>query len=576
MGDIKHFDAFEYYYDLGPTRTLSATSEYVGKSLRTIERWSSAEGWPDEVKKRDIEVLKELRRKSIKNHTKKSSEYQTVIKAGIARFIDNLKNGKIEVDSISDFEKLIKLDAYLDEYAENSLKILAEEDTASSTLSELSKPKLKEIVFDITGGPDREKDEAGIPAYDEGHIYLNRLIPTIYNEYVYEILFKEDSEFSEFVVKGGRHSQKSTVNGILYALTLYMGLGDATASRKTYGKLRDSCFSTIIDAMEKMGIRDDFIFGTAPNSPLLIRTKHNEFVGYFFGLDDEQKIRSFKPKNGTHFNWIEELQTLNRFEDLSGLIATMQRGAYHPKFSYSTNPRPEKTFWTNVELVKPTAQKYIIHTTYLDTPEWWMTKELRARIEEYKTVYPDLYRNEYLGEVCGGKGLVFRRIKEFVADKTKYKTLLRGLDFGLAKNGDPSAYVVVSIDAAKKELYILDEWYKQDTDYPEIARAILDENTNNFTVLCDNADAGGIKQLRIEGVQRALQCKKTRVDTGIRFLQGLTIYIDPIATPNIFREFTEYSYVETKQGDSVLPDKNNHCIDAVRYALSSYIEGFKK
>ena len=37
-----------------------------------------------------------------------------------------------------------------------------------------------------------------------------------------------------------------TKEEIEFALVLYMGLGDATASRQTYNKLRGSCFSAVI------------------------------------------------------------------------------------------------------------------------------------------------------------------------------------------------------------------------------------------------------------------------------------------------------------------------------------------
>ena len=97
---------------------------------------------------------------------------------------------------------------------------------------------------------------------------------------------------------------------------------------------------------------------------------------------------------------------------------------------------------------------------------------------------------------------------------------------------------------------------------------------NNFTVFCDYADNGGLKQLRIEGLKRAIPCKKGKVETGIKWLRGLNaIYIDSNRCPNTWKEFSEYSYVfKRSTGDYVLDEKNNHTIDAVRYALSEFIE----
>ena len=558
---LRHKNAFELYFRL---RSIREVAKEMKVSENSVEKWNKEFNWQERVIEREKVICQRVEEENIKSEVDLRSKFTQGLKGAIDLFLDNLSKGAVKVETVSDFDKLGKL------YLEFKKAAAVEEQSAFATSK-----KRKKVVFDINGEPDREKDLKGVPVYDDENIYLNRLIPKIYNEYVWNVLFSEDYIYTEYVLKGGRNSVKSTVNAILFGLTLYLGLGDATASRLTYGKLRGSCFNAIIKQLRKMGIDDCFEFSEKQNSPLLIKCD-NGFEGYFFGLDDEQKIRSFEPKNGTHFNWIEEIQVVKKFTDLSNLKATLMRYTYNPVMAYSTNPRPEKSWWTNVDLVKPAKTKYILHTTYLDIPDWWINAELKAIIEDYKAVYPELYRNAYLGEVCGGVGLVFRRIKEYKADKSKFKSLLRGLDFGLAKNGDPTSYVVVALNSEKKELYILDEWFKKDTDYPEIAKAILSENTHNFTVFCDSADAGGIKQLRIEGVKKAMQCKKTRVDTGIKYLQGLTIYIDPEATPNVYREFTEYSYVENSKGDSVLSEKNNHTIDAVRYALSNHIEGNKK
>ena len=60
---------------------------------------------------------------------------------------------------------------------------------------------------------------------------------------------------------------------------------------------------------------------------------------------------------------------------------------------------------------------------------------------------------------------------------------------------------------------------------------------------------------------------------GIKWLQHRRLIIDPARTPNAYREFVEYEYMTTKDGEflSDVPDANNHCIDAVRYALDRII-----
>ena len=52
------------------------------------------------------------------------------------------------------------------------------------------------------------------------------------------------------------------------------------------------------------------------------------------------------------------------------------------------------------------------------------------------------------------------------------------------------------------------------------------------------------------------------------------IFIDQVKCPNAYREFVGYEYEQTKDGNfkSSYPDKNNHAIDDVRYALEDIIQ----
>ena len=64
------------------------------------------------------------------------------------------------------------------------------------------------------------------------------------------------------------------------------------------------------------------------------------------------------------------------------------------------------------------------------------------------------------------------------------------------------------------------------------------------------------------------------IETGIKFLQDLeAIIIDPRRCPNAAREFATYELERDQHGNfkSKYPDKNNHMIDAVRYAIESDI-----
>lgn len=55
----------------------------------------------------------------------------------------------------------------------------------------------------------------------------------------------------------------------------------------------------------------------------------------------------------------------------------------------------------------------------------------------------------------------------------------------------------------------------------------------------------------------------------MKWLQSKTIIIDPVRCPHTAKEFVEYEYERDRDGEVIsgYPDKNNHSIDAVRYAL---------
>ena len=72
--------------------------------------------------------------------------------------------------------------------------------------------------------------------------------------------------------------------------------------------------------------------------------------------------------------------------------------------------------------------------------------------------------------------------------------------------------------------------------------------------------------LRVRGARKG----PDSVDYGVKFLQDLErIVIDPARCPDTAREFAGYELERDREGNfkAGFPDKENHSIDAVRYAL---------
>ena len=154
---------------------------------------------------------------------------------------------------------------------------------------------------------------------------------------------------------------------------------------------------------------------------------------------------------------------------------------------------------------------------------------------------------------------------------SRFCRIKRGLDWGYAV--DPVAYVAANIE--HNRLYIYSEFYKVGAKFDVVANAIKKENKNNTPITCESAEPRSNDELRDRGL-RVITAKKGpgSVEHGITWLQNLDeIIIDPVRCPNTKREFYEYEYAPDNNGGfkDGFPDKNNHTIDAVRYALESEI-----
>ena len=145
---IKHLEEFEIYYNLGNSRSYREVAERIGKSPRTVETWGLKEKWSDEVKLRDLEILKEQRKQTVKERTQQAKKYKEIVNASIGEYIKKLQKNEIEITSICDLDRLIRLSCFLDGYMDSTNNIntgeINTETKVEETLNhELSKKTLE-------------------------------------------------------------------------------------------------------------------------------------------------------------------------------------------------------------------------------------------------------------------------------------------------------------------------------------------------------------------------------------------------------------------------------------------------
>lgn len=155
MADIRHLDAFEFYYALGSARTHEQVAQKFNKSRRTVETWSYKEKWQEEIKRRNFDALEDSRRQSILSRRNKATQYQNIIKGSINTYIERLKQGKIEITDVKDLDRLIRLDLLLDGYVYAGETALLNEEKEKQKDNSDEKESIS-ISFDIKGGVDGE------------------------------------------------------------------------------------------------------------------------------------------------------------------------------------------------------------------------------------------------------------------------------------------------------------------------------------------------------------------------------------------------------------------------------------
>ena len=213
------------------------------------------------------------------------------------------------------------------------------------------------------------------------------------------------------------------------------------------------------------------------------------------------------------------------------------------------------------------------HSDYRSVPAAWLGEQFIADAEHLKSVKPEAYRHEYLGEITGTGAEVFTNLTHrTITDEeiSHFDHIRRGLDWGYAS--DPFAYVACNYDKTRRRLYIFDEIYQVRLSNAASARLVQQHNPLNQEVIADSAEPKSIADYRAAGIHiRGARKGPDSVDYGIKWLaeELEAIIIDPDRCPNTWREFYGYELERDANGNfkAGYPDKNNHTIDAVRYAL---------
>jgi phage terminase large subunit len=380
---------------------------------------------------------------------------------------------------------------------------------------------------------------------------------------------------------GGRGSTKSS----FVAIELILGImkdpnGNCVVLRKVKDTLKESVFDQLVWAIDVLNVSQ---YWHIPEAKLVLTYIPTGQQIRFRGADKPKKIKSMKFARGyCKYIWYEEVDEFNGMEEIRMINQSLMRGGEKFTVFYSYNPPKSANNWVNAEVQLTRDDRLFHHSNYLTVPKEWLGEQFIIEAEHLRDTKPTSYQHEYLGEVTGTGGEVFDNVRiRKISDEEidEFHNIKRGLDFGYAI--DPLSYNVVHYDRKKKRIYIFHELYKVGlSNYSAYHDYIKKENKNNEMVLGDSAEPKSLHELRQYGLKvRGVKKGPDSVEYGIKFLQSLeAIIIDDTRCPETAREFLTYELDKDANGNfkASFPDRNNHAIDAVRYALNDEAMKFKE
>lgn len=399
-------------------------------------------------------------------------------------------------------------------------------------------------------------------------IFLSSLIAPSFYELHRDL---RAARHTHYYLGGGRGSGKSS----FVSLEIILGLmtnpdANAVVLRKVGRFLHDSVYEQLLWAIDRLGASKEW--EARGSVPELVYQPTGQRI-LFRGADSPRKLKSTKVSAGyLRYVWYEEADEFSGQEEIDLMNQSFLRGGSVFTCLYSFNPPNNPGHWLNCLTASPRADRLVHRSDYRSVPREWLGAPFLAEAEYLRKEQPLRYRNEYLGEAVGTGAEVFGNLKlrEITDEEIRSaERVLRGLDWGYG--ADPFVYLTLLYDKGERRIMICHEFYRYGAKFDEIAAAIRAENPRGQIITAESAEPRSNDELRDRGVRlRPARKGQGSVEQGIRWLRDLNeIVIDPIRCPNARREFCGYRFESDGAGGlrGGFPDRDNHTIDAARYAL---------
>jgi phage terminase large subunit len=309
------------------------------------------------------------------------------------------------------------------------------------------------------------------------------------------------------------------------------------------------------DEIDRLGVRPAF-----ESTETEIRGP-NESLFLFSGI--RGNANAIKSIEGVTTFWGEEAQAISQ-ASIDTIVPTIRTPSSRLIWTYNPDlPTDPIDALAN----NPPPNSIVRTINYDDNP--WFPDVLRTEMEFDRTRDYDKYLHVWRGEYRkNSEARVFKNWRVEAFDSPANAEYRIGADFGFSI--DPSCALRCWIDGT--QLFVdYEAWGVgvEIVDLPKLFMAIPDGE--RYWMTADSSRPETISHLRSNGFPRIAPALKgaRSLEEGVEFLKGYDLVVHPRCQKTI-DELTHYSYKTdplTGQVMGVLEDKNNHCIDALRYAV---------
>lgn len=342
--------------------------------------------------------------------------------------------------------------------------------------------------------------------------------------------------------------------------------------------VRNSSFQEILDRAEEQGILENL---QVNESLMTISFGANSIHAHGFRKSSEKRKSKLKSLANYSEVWIEEADEVPEadFMQMDDSLRTTKA----PIKVILTLNSPPKSHWIIARwyTLKKSEQPdfYIpeckdddvlfVSSSWIDNAKN-IAENIKKRYEQYRTTKPAHYWNMIRGLVPETvQGKIYNNWKEIDEIPFGARKERTGVDFGW--DPDPATGVDVWYYNGG---YIFDEiFYQTEMRNSDIGNSLLNLPQKKL-VVADNAEPKSIAELQLMGVN-VIPCDKgaDSIAYGIGVIQDQPISFTKRSI-HLKNEYENYAWKTDKDGE-VMPGVpkggNDHCLDAVRYAMTSLV-----